>query len=171
MVPAAASSLLHLAAREQDQLGWHNFLVGRISSAWAQAQQLFFDTSTTNPNNHHGRCWMKRFIPRIYNMVHEVWLYRNSVVHEAVEEKLNRQELQQLNIDIERLYEHGAQKVSYSHRYLFDEGIEVTKNKSVRQKKYWVKTLQASLEYNLHTEENMYAGMRTIMKQWTLQPD
>ena len=171
MVPSSASQLLSIAAKEQDQIGWHNFLVGRISSAWGMVQQQYFDAHTTNPNAHHGRCWMKRFIPRIYELVHEVWLYRNSVVHNAVEEKLNQQELRKLNIEIDGLYAQGASKVCHTHRFLFDEGMEATKQRSVRQKKYWVKTLTASLAYKTHAEENMYVGMRNIMRQWTLQPD
>ena len=104
-------------------------------------------------------------------MVHAVWMFRNSVVHEAVEEKLTQKMLDKLNQDIEHLYSLGAEAVCPVHRYLFDEGITATKERTARQKKYWIRTLQVSSEYRSNVEKNMFIGMRTIMRRWTLQPD
>ena len=59
----------------------------------------------------------------------------------------------------------------HTHRYLLDEGIYVTKERNVRQKKYWVRTLQVSSDYQKNADENMYVGMRTLMRQWALPPD
>ena len=86
MLPLGVSSLVKLAAQEQDIIGWDNFLFGRMSTIWSRAQQQYFDSITSNRNDHFGSGWLKRLIPRVYDMVHAVWMFRNSIVHEAVEE-------------------------------------------------------------------------------------
>ena len=90
MVPSTASSLIYQAAHEQDLIGWDNFLVGRIAEKWSCAQQQYHNKTSSNPNEHHGISWSGRCISHIYTMVHSVWMYRNGIVHELVEEKLNR---------------------------------------------------------------------------------
>lgn len=89
MVPSHSSSLLHTAAAEQDIIGWHNFFVGRLSKKWAQVQQIYYNSKYSHPNDFHGKNGLSRFIPRIYDTVYAVWMYRNSVVLEMVEERLN----------------------------------------------------------------------------------
>ena len=156
MVPPTASSLIHKAAQEQDVLGWDNFLLGWITSTWALAQQQHFDVYASTTNAHLGNAWMKRMISRVYDLVHDVWMYRNSVVHTAVEEKLNQQEFNKLNLEIDRIYSLGKHRLCHTHRHLMDEGIVVTKEKNVWQKKYWVRTLQVSSHYQKNADENMY---------------
>ena len=171
MLPSTASSLLCQAALEQDSLGWDNFLFDRMTALCARAQQQYFDYTTPTPNNHHGSGWMRRLISRVYEMVHEVWLYPNSVVHETIEDKLNKQALRKLNEEIDRFYSIGSENICPTHRHLFDEGITATKERPARQKKYWIRTLQVSLDYRKHVEENMFVGMRTIMRRWAMNPD
>ena len=85
-------------------------------------------------NNHHGSGWIRRLVPRIYELVHEIWMYRISIVHEAVEEKLNRQELKKLNGDIEKLYLLSRTNVRPTHRNYFEEGLTATLARTVREK-------------------------------------
>ena len=171
MIPTAASSAIRIAAQDQDCIGWDNLLVGRIASSWVVAQQQYHECTSSNPNEFHGITWMGRFISKLYEAVHAVWMYRNGIVHECVEEKLNQQELRKLHAEIDRLYALGPSAVRHNHRCFFTEGIESTKNKSVRQKKYWIRTLQVSADYQKNCSENMYVGMRAIMQQWALYPD
>ena len=114
---------------------------------------------------------MSRLIPRVYEMVHHICMYRNSIVHKNVEEKLNRQAVDKLNSEIDRIYDLPIAVFCHTHRYLIDEGIHATKARKVRQKKYWVRTLQVSLEYQKQADENMYVGMRSLMLQWATFPD
>ena len=79
--------------------------------------------------------------------------------------------LNKLNQEIDRLYSLGGDLVCHAHQYLFDEGIDATKERTARQKKYWIRTLQVSSEYRKTADENMFIGMRTIMRRWTMQPD
>ena len=171
MLPLNASAVVRKAAMEQDAIGWDNFCVGRISLTWALAQQQYHSMHASNPNPMHGHCWASRLISKIYDVVHDVWAYRNSVVHEHVEEKLNQRELNDLHQRIDNLYNLGPTYVRAQHRYLFNEGIDITKQRKVRQKKYWVRTLQVSMEYHKYMEENMYVGMRSLMLQWARPPD
>ena len=171
MVPATALSVVRQAALDQDIIGWDNLLLGRLASSWSVAQQQYHDRLSSNPNEVHGINWLGRFISKLYDTVHDVWMYRNGIVHECVEEKLNQQELRKLHEEIDRLYALGPAAVRHNHRGFFEEGIEFTKWKSVRQKKYWIRTLQVSVEYQKHSTENMYVSMRAIMQQWALQPD
>lgn len=75
MVPIQASSIIQKAACEQDCIRWDNFVVGRLSLSWAQAQQQYFDSISSNPKDHHGSGWLQQFILRIYDMGHKIWMY------------------------------------------------------------------------------------------------
>lgn len=69
------------------------------------------------------------------------------------------------------MYTLDSNGVRPSHRYLFKEGIKMTKSKTVLQKKYWVCTLRTSADYQTYVEENMYVGIRTLMQRWARPPD
>jgi len=42
---------------------------------------------------------------------------------------------------------------------------------SVREQKYWVRTIQLSRAYVKEAEQNMFIGMRNVMKKWAKPPD
>ena len=54
------------------------------------------------------------------------------MVHELVEENLNRRELEKLHKEIDEIYALGPSRIRHSHHYFLHEGSEVTKFKSCR---------------------------------------
>jgi len=71
------------AAKQQDQIGWHNLFKGHLSSEWKQLQLSYLNQMFTNPPSVDS--WLKQVILQIYNFSFSMWENRNYVVHEHTE--------------------------------------------------------------------------------------
>ena len=131
-----------VAAQEQDEIKWHNFFKGHISKAWKTAQLKYFNEMFLVPPSVDS--WLKQIIHHIYNFSFEMWNHRNSIVHEKKEEFLNQKESTKLENQIIRSYLEGSQNVLPKHRYMFNDQLRDILHMSVKEKQYWVLTVDAS---------------------------
>mmetsp|Transcript_10824 Transcript_10824/g.23497 ORF Transcript_10824/g.23497 Transcript_10824/m.23497 type:complete len:306 (+) Transcript_10824:46-963(+) len=67
-------------AEEHDDLGWTNFIEGRISRKFFEIQLQFYVTKRSRKSA--GK-WTAGLIERLIGLIHSQWLYRNSQIHYA----------------------------------------------------------------------------------------
>ena len=132
---------------------------------------MFFTQHTSDNNPFHGKSWSTRIISQIINIVYQIWIKRNEVIHKKVQGNLNEIELAKLHQKIKDLYEKGPTYVQTRDRHMFDEGINRTMQRTIRDKKYWIRTIEVSMNFYNENNTNMLAGMRRIMLQWTDNSD
>ena len=130
------------AAAHQDEIKWHNFFKGHISSSWKKAQLSYFHRMFATPPSVDS--WLKQVIHHIYNFSFQMWDHRNKIVHEKTEEYLNYQESKKLEKQVIQTYLDGNNKVLSKHKYMFEESLEAVLNKTVNEKRYWLLTVKAS---------------------------
>ena len=75
MVPPTALHIIRQAATEQDVIGWNNILVGRLAKSWVVAQQHYNVRTASDPKDTHGLSWVARLISKIYDTVHDIWMF------------------------------------------------------------------------------------------------
>ena len=63
-------------AESQDQIGWREFMEGKISHKIVEAQNLHCAMS---PCRMSGRDWAKHFISRILQLSHSQWIFRVNI--------------------------------------------------------------------------------------------
>ena len=66
-------------AKQQDVIGFRNFMEGRISKLFYSIQSVYLSDVEGHMN---GRDWVKAFISRLPRMTHNQWLYRNITFHD-----------------------------------------------------------------------------------------
>ena len=71
-----ASHGLRDAIRHQDELGWYNFLMGRISIEWKAVQQKYYKWLG---KRNTGRKWAVVLIKKIFEISWDMWDHQNRV--------------------------------------------------------------------------------------------
>ena len=160
-----------IAAIEQDKIGWHNFFKGHLNKQWKAIQLSYFKNVFSIPPSVDS--WMKQVIHHIYNFSFQMWMHRNSLVHERTEEFLNCQQSKKLEETLIRSYMEGAHNVMGRHKYMFDDSLEVILSRSVKEKQYWLLTIDASRQcfHSHHTVIPHANDTRAIDKKFATVPD
>ena len=134
--------MIREAASEQDEIGWIEFYKGHLSKEWATIQLKHYCNMYKNPPSITH--WSKTIISRIYNITFEMWSNRNKEVHNEYEDNMNKIESEKLQQEITESYKKGASNVMVHHRYLLEETLDEIYKNTVKDKKYWLQTIQAS---------------------------
>ena len=71
--------LILALAEDQDEIGWINFMKGKISKHFLRIQQTYLAGSNSRIN---GRDWVSRFIKELLAISHTQWLFRNITLHD-----------------------------------------------------------------------------------------
>ena len=85
------------ATLEQDSIGWHNFVEGKISNKWAQAQEL--DYRSKHDCRQSGERWAVSVVNGLYGVIRKLWTQRNEHLHNKEREHTvskKRERLEQL---------------------------------------------------------------------------
>ena len=69
-------SQIHLAALQQDQIGWHNLFCGRISKLWSHVQQQHFMSIDSQRS---GLTWATQLVVNLLRFSHSMWKHRCSL--------------------------------------------------------------------------------------------
>ena len=154
---------IHKLAVSQDDIGIHNFYLGRITQFWKKIQTHHY---ITNNSMRSANSWACRFILQIYLFTHSVWTKRCELVHEGDKERLSELEHEKLNQAIVEQYQMGAREVRECHRHMFDHDLEDIMSWEIKEKKFWLLTVTSSRDFITNQELNMYDGMREIMRRW-----
>ena len=156
-------SAIHRLAISQDEIGIHNFYLGRITQEWKKFQTQYYMTS----NSHRSaRSWAYRFVLQLYKFTHSVWTKRCELVHDDDKDRLDEMEHEKLNQAIIEQYNMGPREVRECHRTMFDYPLEDIVQWEVKDKKFWLLKITSSRDFVTNQESNMYDGMRDIMRRW-----
>ena len=76
-----------------------------------------------------------------------------------------------LEKEIKKQFRLGTDGVRGNDRHLLHRGLTAVLSATIREQKYWVRTLRLSRAYILETEQNMFVGMRSLLRKWAKPPD
>jgi hypothetical protein len=82
---------LKAAYLDQQEIGWFNFLQGRISTRWVIIQADYYQLLESKRT---ATTWARRLISHLWELSRKMWLHRNHILHEtpnAETEKLSCQ--------------------------------------------------------------------------------
>ena len=74
-----SAGLARQAAQDQDFIGWHNMLEGRMSMLWRQAQRAH---CLEHRSSRSADRWAQGLVSNLLEITHSMWMRRNEVVHE-----------------------------------------------------------------------------------------
>jgi hypothetical protein len=81
-LPAQTDDLDTLATI-QHQIGWDNFIEGRIGNCWREAHELYLLSTQKQGSSYR---WTTQLIQKMWNIAWDLWEHRNGIEHEKDQE-------------------------------------------------------------------------------------
>ena len=136
-------SSLHTAARNQDIIGWDNFLEGRIATGFRIFQLAHYREIASR---RVVDVWAAGLVERLVLLVHSQWIYRNAVVHERATDGLRREERAELKALIEEQFTLGVTDLNRDDHFLLEEDFDTVWQKSGPDKRTWLRAIRVARE-------------------------
>ena len=160
---AGHSLLLQMAADEQDSIGWMNFVEGRLSQKWKNAQAAYYLSIDTNRS---ARLWAEGLVQQLLSGVHKMWIARNAVVHERDEEGRYVKEKIATENAIDAEFEKEYEDLRPQDFHLIDCGKEAVMNKTATDQQAWLHYIATAREIGIHETDTTITQLRNDMFMW-----
>lgn len=109
------------AASSQQRISWHNFVKGRHSKLWIQAQQQYFQElykTTKLPKGTIDK-WKTSFLPTILQYGLDLWDQRNQIVHGSTPEEAQKIKRRNILKEVKQKFIEGRKSVAPPQERLF----------------------------------------------------
>ena len=139
-------------AREQDVIGWKNFMEGRISRKFYNIQLAHLKDVSGHLN---GKDWVRNFITKLLQITHSQWIFRNITLHDKRGGSLRRKKMEAMRSEAEILACTNPLLLPEESRFLLemDEDRYITGDGNFHDKTYWLSAMRAAVA----------AGRRTVV--------
>jgi hypothetical protein len=159
------------AMTDQDRIGWPNFMIGRISNLWTDAQDQWLVQIATRWKRSSLR-WTRTVVQSTWEIAWDMWMHRNSVLHHPQHPwKLAALKTVDESIaDIWSIY--VPTDFLVRDQRLFQGSSEfIIKNYSLERKRQWMlSTRHARMRKTLY-RTSAYGSERSTLYHWLHPPD
>jgi hypothetical protein len=129
------------AAASQDEIGWVEFLHGKVLVAIAEIQEIHCKLSDCQMT---GDDWMKHFIGRLLRISHSQWLYRNFTLHDKTRGYLCLQRQKEVLKEVDRLLDTNPDDIPKESQYPMELDFTSLYSASFEKQSYWVLAMKAA---------------------------
>ena len=136
-------------AESQAAIGWHQILKGRFSKLWASTQDRYLGSRATVKAD--GSKWVTRIIESIFIEWLKLWKLRNEDRHGRDVESRRQAETRQTVRELEQFYDAHKDTVTVRLQWLFEEPIEVRREKNIGIIIQWLNTWKPIVEKSYNT--------------------
>jgi len=153
------------AAEHQDDIGWTNFMLGRMAPEWASAQQLYFDWLGRRRT---GKRWLVALTVKLLNLVWDMWDHRNNVLHASLH-PWNLIEVRQADIQIEEEYARGYENLLRKDYKWLRQSLQTVKKLPIENKLQWIESVRlARIRFDRDTvaQFQSFRPERTAIARW-----
>ena len=130
-------------AKSQDIISWKNFMEGRISRRFFDAQK---ECLTLENHKIDAEQWTRQFISKILHNAHSQWIFRNFTLHDKRKGWLRRKELHDIMVKIDQLRETDIDDIPVSSRFLLEMDYDNLMKSNIHNKTYWVVATEAAVK-------------------------
>jgi len=125
-----------------DQLGWDNFVEGRISKVFLEAVKpdLAGKRYRMKPER-----WCKTLICKLLELTHKQWLFRNSHVHYKKLDGLTLAQHDQIFKKVMKPMWTDPSDLLTKHRHLLEEDFEKLGDNTADARKIWIASMESAL--------------------------
>jgi len=140
--------------KAHDNLGWDNFLEGRICTLFLEAYRCDLEDDVSP---YRVDAWGRGFIERLIRITHAQWIFRNSHVHYKKLEGMTEAQHMDIFRRVEELMWDDPMDLLPAHRHLLEEDLQGLGECSSATRLYWVLSVEAAQK----TAEHVLAGKAT----------
>ena len=132
--------LIRRAIKQQNNIGWDQMWLGRISECWGEAQGRFYKRINSRKT---GNTWAQELIKELWRIHWAIWNQRNEILHATGNHKVLGTKA--LEKSIKQELKIGTSLLLPTEKYLF-QGINMgtVRKWSANKKEKWLKTVQAA---------------------------
>ena len=152
--------------RHQASLGWHNFLEGILSTGWADLQQRYYDSISSQKK---GAKWAGCLSIQVWKMVFGMWEHRNAALFESEKisefqgsKELKRACLVELELGIGNMDELYHPYLDILSAELFKENLDYQRN--------WFSIVRQAREKTQHVYSDIFSTCANIRAWAGLEP-
>jgi hypothetical protein len=156
------------AVLEQNSLGWYNFLLGRLLTRWADAQQRYLESID---KRNTGRRWTIAILAKIWDISWDIWEQRNGIAHDTLHPRRLAQ-LQVLQQEVKDVFRDGCDDLLSRDKRLFDKGLEKILAGSDIEMRQWTTSVLLARRRATCAKEDYAASLRaerSVMQHWLNQ--
>ena len=150
--------------RDQNNIGWRNFLYGRISRKWREQY-----TELADANISQGKRWATEMVSKLMKVSWDQWQFRNAIKHSA-DHPLVAAERERVGQLVSSQFLQGTYHLLPKDRRRLNISKEEILKKSLEAQKKWVESMEAArtryIEYNRGDGNPLIQGMRNLLSSW-----
>ena len=130
------------AARDQDIIGWRNFMEGRVclQIETIQHAHLLLSDSLLNTD-----MWMRLFISKLLHISHSQWILRNFMIHDSTVGFLRLKDRLDLITKIAELSSTNPSDLPEESRFLLEIDTNRLAEGDIEGQDYWVHAMEAAI--------------------------
>ncbi len=154
------------AALVQDRIGWTNFMLGRMASEWASAQQAYLDHLGKRKT---GKRWLIAITAKLLKTSWDMWDHRNSILHHK-DHPWKQVENNEANSQIDAEYDQGPLNLDEGSQWLRRTSQEV-KALPIQAKQQWLRSVELArqpYDRDTVTEYRSMQHERSAMAEWLI---
>ena len=158
------------AVQEQDRIGWENFLLGRMSKKFLQAQQAHYSNLNSQKT---GNSWATKLIRQGWLMVWKMWEHRNHINTSTLAPQ-QRRERGHLLTRVRQEFAKGKSTLLKEDHYLLEDRRDTLKYtlEDLRDWLDWVHHARAANARHLAKEARSLRASQRCLTRWLAQhPD
>jgi hypothetical protein len=153
------------AVREQDLIGWYQFLLGRVGRKWSDAQQRYID-SLYKKNT--GRRWTISLIQKALEVAWDMWEQRNHIKHNTLHPRAAAA-VMDIKVQLQLLYRKGKAGFLSQDKLLFSKSEEKLLKGEPTEMLQWITSVLNATRRAAQAKNDAEATMqdeRALMKRW-----
>jgi hypothetical protein len=162
--PITGPRTLKRAIYEQDDIGWENFIMGRISQRFAVFQHNHFRHTGKKS---YGRVWATRLITQLWELPWGMWEHRNDILHNGTTRQ-QKEELDQLRQQVRAQFCLGNRGIPPTDQYLLEDKATVLAY-DLPNTIHWLTTIKEARKSHVRLEAVLHDRLkksRAIMSNW-----
>ena len=135
------SDRLTTVARSQDVIGWGRFTEGMVSKHLLELQEVYYGITGSRRS---ADKWIQGVITQLLQITHTQWIYRNVVVHDKTTGTLVSEYKLELQKEIDRQLEMGAEGLLREDQFLLEINHDDLESSNGERQEYWLLAIQAA---------------------------
>ena len=132
---------LTTVAKSQDVIGWGRFTEGMVSKHLIELQEVYYGTTGSRRSVEK---WIRGVITQLLQITHTQWIYRNIVVHDKTTGTLVSEYKLELQKEIDRQLEMGAEGLLREDQFLLEINLDDLESSNGERQEYWLLAIQAA---------------------------
>ena len=160
---------LREAIRCQDELGWYNFLMGRISLHWKAVQQRYYEWLG---KRNTGKKWATALIQKVWDVSWDMWDHRNDVRLNTIT-PAKRRRITALNRLVADEYDRGTEGLRVKDHHWLSKPQATIIQYDYKRKEQWAESIQLArvrFSNQAEHESDTTRRQRELLTNWLALP-